>query len=66
MSEYLETEWLDEEDDIDVCQGCGTYYGPHWGLKNWRNAPGERGDIAPQLCAPCWRMQGYYWPERPR
>lgn len=47
--------------DIDVCQGCGRYYSPHAGLNNWSRA---MDGVAPQLCARCWRDQGYAWPER--
>ena len=52
----------DEDYDIDVCEGCGCYYGPHRGLTEWNRA--LEGTVAPQLCARCWRQEGYTWPER--
>lgn len=54
----------DEEgdDDIDVCMGCGRYYGStnHRGLQSWTRDPNWPNEVAPQLCMKCWREQGYF------
>jgi hypothetical protein len=54
--------FYDYDDDIEKCMGCGGYYGQHPGLRFFERK--DDRDVAPQLCAKCWRNQGYPWPER--
>ncbi len=51
--------WADDDDDldIDVCQGCGAYYGADdYNRKLWIQTIWDRnpeGTVQPQLCNDC-------------
>lgn len=57
---YADSRDGDDEDDcdVDVCLGCGKYYGTHSGLSAWNRDDG----VAPQLCHRCWKEHGYHYP----
>jgi hypothetical protein len=56
LAEEAERAWLDMADeqddvDVDVCQCCGRFYGPHSKEKGWVPTPHS---IMPQRCFRCW------------
>jgi hypothetical protein len=50
---------MDDDVDIDVCQGCGRHYGMTQTIADmWRSSPLYReGTVCPQLCHQCMRRE---------